>query len=154
MLWARLLADLVVVVHAAFVAFVVFGLVAILLGLALGRGWARNFWFRVMHLAAIGVVAAQAVCGVICPLTTFENALRRRAGQETYPGAFVGYWAHRLIFFESPPWVFTTLYCAFGLLVLAAFVFGPPRRPRRAGAGGPPTRGDTLRASCGRPGEL
>lgn len=156
MLWARILADLVVVFHLAFVAFVVFGLVAILLGLALGWGWVRNFWFRLLHLAGIGVVAAQAHCGVICPLTILENALRRVAGQETYPGAFVGYWAHRLLFFQAPPWVFTTAYCAFGLTVLAAFLLGPPRWPWSVAAAGAarggvsPVDDDTLHGSLGR----
>lgn len=151
MLWARVLADCVVVFHAAFVAFVVVGLAAILLGLALRWDWVRNFWFRVLHLAAIGVVAAQALCGVICPLTTLENALRRLAGQQTYPGAFIGYWARRLIFFEAPPWIFTAAYCAFGLVVAATFLVGPPRWPRAAGTGDRPARDDTLHALSGRP---
>lgn len=136
MLWARILADVVVVVHALFVVAVVFGQAGILLGLALGWGWVRNCWLRVLHLAAIGVVAAQAVCGVVCPLTTLENSLRRLAGQQAYPGAFVGYWAHRLLFFEAPPWVFTAAYCTFGLVVVATFVLGPPRRPRLFQDGG------------------
>jgi uncharacterized protein DUF2784 len=134
MLWARVLADVVVVVHALFVAFVVLGMAAILLGLVLGWAWVRNFWFRVLHLAAIGVVAAQALAGISCLLTILENDLRRQAGQETYPGAFIGYWAHRLIFFHAEPWVFTLAYSLFGLAVLGAFVLGPPRWPwgRRA----------------------
>ncbi len=129
MLWARILADLIVVIHAAFVAFVALGMVAIVVGLVLGWAWVRNLWFRLLHLAAIGLVAAQAIAGVICPLTILENHLRRLAGQETYPGAFVGYWAHRLIFFEAEPRVFTVGYILFGLTVLAAFILGPPRRP-------------------------
>ena len=143
MLWARLVADLIVVVHALFVFFVVFGQAAILAGLALGWRWVRNFGFRAFHLAAIGVVAAQALAGVICPLTILENHFRRLAGQETYPGAFIGYWAHRLIFYEGEPWVFTLLYSLFGLAVLATFLFAPPRRPWRrpaaADAAGPGT---------------
>jgi hypothetical protein len=129
MLGARLLADLIVAAHASYVAFVVFGLVAILAGVALGWGWVRNFWFRALHVTAIGVVAAQALAGVICPLTHLENYLRRQAGQETYPGAFIGYWAHRLIFFHFEPWVFTLAYTLFGLAVVAAFVLAPPRWP-------------------------
>jgi hypothetical protein len=129
MSWARITADLIVVFHASYVAFVVFGMLAIVVGLVSGRPWARNFWFRALHLAAILVVAAQALVGMICPLTLAENHLRRLAGQESYPGAFIGYWAHRLIFFQAPPWVFTLIYALFGLTVLATFVLAPPRRP-------------------------
>jgi hypothetical protein len=132
MFWARVLADVVVVVHAAFVAFVVFGMVAILAGLVLGWGWVRSFAFRALHLAAIGVVAALALADMSCPLTTLEKVLRRQAGQETYPGAFIGYWAHRLIFFQAEPWVFTLAYSLFGAAVLAAFLLGPPRLPWKA----------------------
>ena len=60
--------------HVSGIAFVLFGLVAILLGLVLGWPWVRNFWFRVGHLAAIGVVAGQALAGLICPLTVLETA--------------------------------------------------------------------------------
>ncbi|MBX6315062.1 MAG: DUF2784 domain-containing protein [Isosphaeraceae bacterium] len=131
MSWPRLLADLIVVLHFAYVAFVVFGLVAILIGLALRRNWARNFWFRVLHLAMILLVVAEAWLGIICPLTTWEQTLRRMAGETVQEGTFLGYWAHRLIFFRAPPWVFTLIYTLFGLLVVATFVFAPPRRPGR-----------------------
>jgi len=49
----RLLADAVLALHAAFVAFVVLGLVAILVGGALGWRWVRGPRFRALHLAAI-----------------------------------------------------------------------------------------------------
>ena len=42
----RFLADAVLAVHFAYVAFVVLGMAAILLGIALGWRWVRNFWFR------------------------------------------------------------------------------------------------------------
>ena len=57
----RLLADLTVVIHATYVAFVVFGLVAILLGCIAQWRWVRNFYFRIGHLAAILVVRAEAI---------------------------------------------------------------------------------------------
>ena len=137
MSWPRMAADLIVVFHASYVAFVVLGMGAIGVGLWLGRDWARNFWLRVLHLAAIAVVSAQALAGRTCPLTLLENHLRGRAGQETYPGAFIGYWAHRLIFFDAPPWVFTLVYSLFGLAVVATFVLAPPRRPGRHPPAGP-----------------
>lgn len=129
--WARILADLVVVFHASFVAFVVLGMVAIVIGLVLGWGWVRNFWFRTLHLAAIAVVTVEALIGVSCPLTVLENELRQQAGQVSYPGAFIGYWAHRLIFFQGEPWMFTLAYTLFGLAVAGAFLLGPPRWPWR-----------------------
>ena len=54
MLWARVLADVIVVLHAAYVSFVVFGLAAILLGIVFRWSWVRNVWFRAIHLIAIG----------------------------------------------------------------------------------------------------
>ncbi len=129
MSWAGLLADLTVFLHASYVAFVVFGLVAIVIGLATGRSWARNFWFRTIHLAMIGIVVAEAWTGIVCPLTTLEHHLRRIAGQPVRQSTFIGYWAHRLIFFEAKPWVFALIYTGFGLVVLATFVLGPPRWP-------------------------
>jgi Protein of Unknown function (DUF2784) len=139
MLWARVLADAIVVVHVAWVSFVVLGMAVIVVGLGLGWGWVRNFWFRVVHLAMIGVVAAEALVGISCLLTDWEKQLRHRAGQTTYPGDFIGHWAHRLIFFHAPPWVFTVAYVAFAAAVLAAFLLGPPRLPRRARSNGTAT---------------
>ncbi|MGO9606020.1 MAG: DUF2784 domain-containing protein [Candidatus Binataceae bacterium] len=127
----RMLADAVVVFHAAYVAFVVLGFAAILAGAALGVRWARNFWFRVIHLAAITLVLVEALIGMICPLTLLEDRLRVRAGDTAYPGDFVGYWVHRLIFYDWPPWVFAVLYAGFTVAVLAAFIAVPPDFPRR-----------------------
>jgi hypothetical protein len=129
MLWTRLLADLIVVIHASYVSFVVFGLVAVLIGAVLRWDWVRNFWFRTAHLAAIGIVVAESMAGIPCPLTVWEHQLRQAAGQASYTGDFVGYWAHQLIFYRAEPWVFTVIYVLFGLAVLAAFVLAPPHRP-------------------------
>jgi hypothetical protein len=131
MVWYRFLADVVVVVHGLFIAFVVFGLLAILVGGALRREWARNFWFRVLHLAAIGIVVVQALLGLVCPLTTLEKYLRTLAGEATYPGAFIGHWVHRIILYEVPQGYFTVWYCLFGAVVAATLFFIPPRWPWR-----------------------
>jgi hypothetical protein len=130
-IWPMLLADFIVVAHALFVAFVVLGLVAILLGIAFRWNWVRNFWFRLIHLSAIGFVVVEAIIGMACPLTVWENRLRQAAGQAGYPGDFIGYWAHRLIFYNAEPWIFTVAYILFGLAVLATFLLAPPRWPNR-----------------------
>jgi len=125
----QILADLIVILHAAYVGFVVLGFAAILLGVVLRWKWVRNLWFRAIHLAAIAVVAIKATVGMVCPLTTLENWLRQKGGQARYPGDFLGYWAHQLIFFEGPLWMFTVSYVAFALLVVALLVLAPPKRP-------------------------
>ena len=132
----RLAADVMVVVHLAFVAFVVFGQVAILIGIVRGWSWVRGFKFRVAHLVAIAVVLVQSLLGTTCPLTTWEKQLRQLGGQESYSGDFLARWAHDLLFFDAEPWVFALIYTVFGLLVLLTFFCAPPiRRPglKRAG---------------------
>jgi hypothetical protein len=129
MLWSRVLADLIVVFHACYVAFVVLGLAVILLGAVCRWSWVRNFHFRVIHLAMIAIVVVEAVAGIPCPLTVWEKQLRIQAGQAAYTGDFLGYWAHRLIFYHAERWVFTVGYVSFGLAVLAAFALAPPRLP-------------------------
>jgi hypothetical protein len=131
MLRARILADLIVIFHAAYVSFVVFGLLAILAGIVFRWGWVRNIWFRVIHLTMIAIVVGEALAGVPCPLTIWEKQFRTQAGQINYPGDFLGYWAHRLLFYRAEPWVFTLIYALFGLAVLAAFILAPPRLSRR-----------------------
>ena len=64
------------------------------------------------------IVVIEAWAGVVCPLTTLEQALRERAGQATYSGSFVANAVHDLLFFDLPEWGFTVIYTAFGSLVL------------------------------------
>lgn len=123
-----LLADAILVVHAGFVLFVVGGQVLIMAGTFAGWDWVRNLWFRLAHLGAIGFVVAQAWLGEICPLTIWENDLRRSAGAEAYEGSFIAYWVGELLYHDFPTWVFVAMYSAFGALVLAFLLIAPPRR--------------------------
>jgi len=123
-----LLADVILVIHFAFVVFVVLGFVLILAGLLAKWSWIHHRAFRIAHLAAIAVVVLQAWLGQICPLTIWENALRQRAGQSAYDESFIQHWLHELLFYEAEPWVFTTLYTAFGALVVLTYVFGRRQR--------------------------
>ena len=138
-----LLADIVLVVHFAFVLFVLLGLIAIWAGALFRWSWVRNFWFRLAHVLAIGIVVAEAVGGMVCPLTTLENKLRLIAGtMETHTDSFMEHWVRRLMFFDASPSTFTTIYILFFTAVLASFWVVKPRGPARrkpATAGAPPT---------------
>ena len=76
---ASLLADLVVVLHLAFVVFVVLGALLVL-------RWPRIVW---LHLPAASWGAYVEFSGSICPLTPLENELRAAAGEAGYDGGFV-----------------------------------------------------------------
>lgn len=130
MLLNQILADLIVVLHGSYVAFVIFGQLAVMYGVARKRSWARNFYFRWLHLLAIAVVVLQSWLNLTCPLTDLENYFRSRAGQAGYPGDFVGYWVHALLLYELSPTMFMVIYSVFGTVVLVTFVFAPPRGPR------------------------
>ena len=123
----RVAADLVLYLHVSFVVFVIVGLVLIYAGRLLGWGWIRNGWFRLAHLAAIGIVVLQAWLGVICPLTMLEMWLRDKAGDATYPGSFIAHWVEALLYYDAPAWVFTLCYTIFGLVVVASWVWIRPR---------------------------
>ena len=128
-----LLADLLLVAHVGIVLFIVGGLLAIAAGGALHWKWVRAFSWRVLHLGAMGFVAVGAVVGWICPLTVWEDALRRRAGESGYGIGFVQYWLERLLYHDWPDWAFTVLYLMVFGAILAAWWLVPPRRSR-AGA--------------------
>lgn len=123
----RLLADVLLLLHVLFVAFVVLGLLLIIAGRLLQWSWVRNPWFRLLHLVGIGIVVLQSWFGVICPLTTWEMALRDRAGDATYPGAFIAYWLDKFLYYQAPEWVFAVVYTIFGVLVIASWHWARPR---------------------------
>jgi hypothetical protein len=121
------LADAILVLHALLVLFILGALPVIWVGYFRRWRFVRNFYFRMAHLLLIGIVAAESVFGVWCPLTTWEDSLRSRA---TYDNGFIAYWVHKLLFYDFPVWVFTTAYVVFFILVAAAFYFVPPEFPR------------------------
>lgn len=119
-----LAADAILVLHFAFVLFVVGGLALIWIGHAEAWPWVRNFRFRMAHLAAIFFVAGEALLGVVCPLTLWEDALRGNATDKS----FIARWVHQMMFYNAPEWVFTALYLAFAAVVAATFWRIPPQR--------------------------
>ena len=127
----QLLADAVLTLHVLTVGFVVGGLVLILVGNLRGWTWVNAMWFRLAHLAAIAFVVAEAWFGVVCPLTSLEMWLRERAHASTYAGSFIEHWLQRILYYQAPGWVFTVTYSLFGLAVVAAWWYFPPRSNRR-----------------------
>lgn len=127
---AALLADALLALHVGIVAFVVLGEALFLAGGSMGWSWVRHFGLRVAHLLLMGVIALQAWLGTLCPLTVWEQALRRQAGQAAYRESFIEHWLSRVLYFDLPWWVFVAAYTAFAALVLMTWRWVPPRRRR------------------------
>jgi hypothetical protein len=121
-----MMADAILVVHFLIVGFIVGGLLLVWAGAALGWRWVRNPWFRYLHLAAIAFVAAEALLGVMCPLTVWEDMLRGGVRAES----FVGRWVRYFLYYDAPPWVFTATYVVWTLATVATLRFVPPGRLR------------------------
>ena len=128
-----MLADVILAAHFAFVLFIVGGFALILAGAALAWDWIRNRKFRILHLAAIGLVTAESLLGMACPLTLWEDAAR-----SAHPGApsFISRWVARLLYYDFPEWAFATVYCLFAAAVALAWYWVPPRRGGTLPAGG------------------
>jgi hypothetical protein len=123
-----ILADAILLLHFAFVLFVLGGLITVWLGYFARWNFVRNPWFRLGHLLAMGVVVAESLCGVICPLTTWEADLRIKAGEgPSYAGSFIQHWVHRVMFFEVREGTFTVIYIVFFALIVLSFVVVRPR---------------------------
>jgi hypothetical protein len=119
-----MMADVILVVHFMIALFIVGGLVLVWVGAAAGWQWVRNPWFRYLHLGAIAFVAAEALLGVMCPLTVWEDMLRGGARTES----FVGRWVRYFLYYQAPEWVFTVAYIAWTAATLATLRLVPPRR--------------------------
>ena len=102
----RLLADATVVLHLAFVLFVVGG------GLLVLR-WPRVAW---VHLPAAAWGAWVEFAGWICPLTPMENWLRQRGDQATYDASFVDQYVLPVLY---PPALSREIQWMLGAFVLA-----------------------------------
>ena len=85
------LANAVLVLHLAFIVFVV-------LGAALSWRFPRLRW---LHFAALAWAAFIEFSGGICPLTPLENRLRRMAGGEGYSGGFISHYLMPVIYPEG-----------------------------------------------------
>jgi hypothetical protein len=124
------LADAIVAAHVAYVGFVVLGQLAIMVGYFAHWVWIRKPWIRFAHLGAIVIVALEAIFGIQCPLTTWEVQLRRLAGEEVADISFIGRCLDYVLFYNAEPWILTSSYIGFAILVIATLVAVPPRFQR------------------------
>jgi hypothetical protein len=121
----RLLTDATVILHFAFLAFVV------------GGGFlVRRFrWLMVPHLLAVAWgVYVEAMPGMVCPLTPLENHFARLAGGEGYEGGYIEHYLVPIIYPDGlTPAAQRGL--AMALIAVNVIAYTWPRRTERAGSG-------------------
>ena len=100
------LADLLLVLHLGFVAFVLLGGVLVL----------RWPWFAWLHVPAVAWGVFVECAGLICPLTPLEIALRLRGGAAGYSGGFIEHYFTAVLY---PDGLTRELQCILGSLALA-----------------------------------
>ncbi len=84
----RLAADAVLLLHLAFILFVLLGALLV----------ARRRWVALVHVPVAAWGCFVEASGRGCPLTVAENYFRLRAGQSGYSEGFIGHYLLRLIY--------------------------------------------------------
>ena len=95
-------ADAIVVVHLAYLVFIPVG------------GVLALRWSRLVgpHLVAVAIGVASITVGFDCPLTTWEQWLRRKGGQQAYTNGFVDHYLTGRIFPRGYAWAVQALFAA------------------------------------------
>ncbi|MGK9064624.1 DUF2784 domain-containing protein [Stutzerimonas chloritidismutans] len=101
----RIAADAVLLVHLAFILFVLLGGLLV----AWKRGWI------VLHLPAAAWGVYVELTGRLCPLTGLENQLRRLAGEAGYEAGFI---EHHLLPLIYPDWLSVPVQYALAAIVV------------------------------------
>ena len=110
----RYLADLILLIHFFFVMFAALGGLLVL--------WRR--WLVYFHLPAMLWAAYVMFSGVICPLTPWENSLRRAGGEAGYTGGFIEHYIIVLLYPEGLTRVMQiSLGIALAIINLAIYLF-------------------------------
>lgn len=119
---AGVLADAVLVTHAVFVAWVVFGVLVV-------WRWPR---MALLHLPALAWGIWIEASGRVCPLTPLEVSLRRRAGEDGYTGGFLDHYVGGILYptglTREAQWAAAGLLAAVNIVVYAMVVRRALRR--------------------------
>jgi voltage-gated potassium channel Kch len=121
------LADIIVVVHALIAVFIISGFALIPLGAWFGWRFVRRRWLRVTHLFGILFVALETLFGVVCPLTLWEDWLRRNGPPDA---GFIARWVRWALYYDIPLWVFGTIYVVGAAVAILLWRWVPPHSKR------------------------
>ena len=101
-----LLADLIMPLHLVLASCITAGLVFIPIGCKLEWNWTKNRKLRLTHIILIGLITAETIVGLTCPLTILEYSFRN----VNPPESFVSYWIEKVLYWNLPHQVFIAIY--------------------------------------------
>ena len=113
------MADLLMTMHFLWVLFMVLGLPVGLL-----TRWPTLRW---LHLAGMMITASLALTGAQCPLTVWEELLRRHVDHSfTFDGGFLAHYLSFILFPRVDPWILRGASVLWGVLTVAAMIVIKP----------------------------
>ena len=101
-----MIADALLLVHFSLAAFITLGFFIIPIGHKLGWNWIKSRNLRILHLSLMGVITAETIVGLTCPLTVLENMFR----DVDYSSSFMSYWIAQILYWDLPSQAFVILY--------------------------------------------
>lgn len=126
----KILADIIVVMHFAWILFMLTGFIFTVIGF-FRKGFFERWLFRTLHLFGILYVSLLALMGKYCPLTIWENILRQKYDPNlTYGGSFIIHYIEKLVYPDINPLLIqipTTFIAVFSILV---YILRPPIRTK------------------------
>ncbi|MCK4995127.1 MAG: DUF2784 domain-containing protein [Candidatus Omnitrophica bacterium] len=127
----KILADIIVVIHFAWILFMLVGFTLTLVGF-----WWRRFFdwwlFRALHLCGIAYVGLLAVLSRYCHLTILENTLRAGYDSELrYPGSFIIHYIEKLVYPDVNPLIILIPTVIIAVFTAVVFIIKPPTKIRR-----------------------
>ena len=135
----KVLADLIVVIHFAWILFMLWGFFLTMCGFisayVLRRKkdrWRIFFdrWvFRTIHMGGILYVAIMTLLGIACPLTIMENGLREHYNPDlTYHGSFVVHYIEKIVYPEANFLFFLIPTIVIAVFSIVMFILRPPAK--------------------------
>ncbi len=114
---ARWLADAILIFHASFILFAIFG------GLLTYRNGQWKKPWLILHLCCTAWAATVVIMGWICPLTPLEQQLRIAAGQQGYSTSFIEHYLLAAIYPDGLT-RFVQVALGIGVVLINAVIYG------------------------------
>ena len=127
----KIFADLIVVIHFAWILFMLAGTILTLGGFFYKRFF--DWWlFRTLHLCGIIYVGLLALLREYCPLTILENTVRAKYNPDlTYPGSFIVHYIEKLVYPDVNPSIILVPTIFIAVFSVVVFIIKPPAKIRR-----------------------